>query len=159
MNLQYCFLNTIFFDTELVPPPTLQLRPPACKRASPGQACLRGLHEAPAVAWRGAPTRPPQMRARARQWAAVCRRGARAQWAGAAAGKLVGAPGPPPRAASLARRAKAPGEERGRAARRGGGGGADGGGPARTVTCLLQAASAPTRPPQMRPRARQRVAL
>jgi hypothetical protein len=100
-----------------------------------------------AVACRGAPTRPPQMRPRARQLAAQC--------AGAAAGQQFGAPRPPPPAAALARRAEAPGEEGGRAARRGGGGGAGGGGPARTATCLLQAAIAPTRPPQMRPRARQ----
>jgi hypothetical protein len=94
-------------DTELAPPPPLQLRPRACKRASAGPACLCTLHEVL------------------------------------------------PATDALARRAKAPGEKGGRAARRGGGGGAGGGGPARTATCLLQAAIAPTRPPQMRLRARQ----
>jgi hypothetical protein len=49
------------------------------------------------------------------------------------------------RAPLLALRAEAPGEEGARAARRGGGGGAGGGGPARTATCLLQAASGPSR--------------
>ena len=98
-----------------------------------------------AVACRGAPTPPPQMRPRAPAGRSVCRRGARAQWAGAAAGQQVGAPRPPPPAAALARRAEAPGEEGARAARRGGGGGAGGGGPARTATCLLQAASGPSR--------------
>ena len=32
-------------DTELAPPPPLQLRPRACKRASAGPACLCTLHE------------------------------------------------------------------------------------------------------------------
>jgi hypothetical protein len=118
-------------------------RPRACCRPPAGPRGRRGprqqshagarLH-APRRCARGRASRLPSVSAR--RLRSVGRRSSLQQ---------VGAPRPHPPAAPPARRAEAQGEEGARAARRGGDGGADGGGPARTATCLLQAASGPSR--------------
>jgi hypothetical protein len=130
----YCFWNTILLTTEQAPQLPLQLRPRACQWACAGPACPRGL--------RCAPRRPPA--------AALARRP-----------KTPGGGGVRPLAAVAAVEQVEEGR-RGRpcaccrppAGRRGPDRAhAAGAGPSE-VACR----GAPTLPPQMRPRARQRAA-
>jgi len=155
-------------------------RPPAGHRG-PSRAHAAGAGPGSSRVPVRAYTPPADAPARAPVGRSVCRCGARAQWAGAAAGQQVGAPRPPPPAAALALRAEAPG-----------GGGGEGRSPRRrrwsrwtrvgadvhvlvvgrqravagrrgpTRPARARAAvacrCAPTSPPQMRTRPRQRAA-
>ena len=78
MCLEYNIL-----DTELAPPPPLQLRPRACKRASAGPACLCTLHEV-----------LPATDALARRAKAPAEKGGRAARRGGGGGAGGGGPAP-----------------------------------------------------------------